>query len=211
MAEKPKSTKQRLLETACSIFAEKGYHNTTVADICETADANIAAVNYHFGDKATLYKEVWKHLHAIVDQAVPVPESHEEVGAEIWLRLFMRSRLKTIFSQGELTLLPKIIFREMSERTELNDELFRTHLQPNRNKVTNAIRDLLGNGFSEKQVELATINYMGVHIFMNVGHQKRKHFPSQHHRMPVSFDEPLMQQIEDFAIGGLKAIKGKSA
>ena len=36
----------KLLESACRIFAEKGYRDATVAEICEAAGANVAAINY---------------------------------------------------------------------------------------------------------------------------------------------------------------------
>ncbi|MBW2127416.1 MAG: helix-turn-helix transcriptional regulator [Deltaproteobacteria bacterium] len=37
--------------SACEVFAEKGYRAATIADICGRAKANVAAVNYYFGDK----------------------------------------------------------------------------------------------------------------------------------------------------------------
>ncbi|MGQ9671001.1 MAG: TetR family transcriptional regulator, partial [Desulfosoma sp.] len=49
------ATRARLLDAACDVFAEKGYRGARLADICRRAGANIAAVNYHFGDKASLY------------------------------------------------------------------------------------------------------------------------------------------------------------
>ena len=55
------TTRQRLLEAACEVFAREGYRAATVAEICEKADANIAAVNYHFSSKANLYAEAWRH------------------------------------------------------------------------------------------------------------------------------------------------------
>jgi AcrR family transcriptional regulator len=42
-------TRQRLLAAAESIFALKGFHDTKIADICQRASANVAAVNHHFG------------------------------------------------------------------------------------------------------------------------------------------------------------------
>ena len=52
------STRTRLLKAAASVFAEHGYQDATVRQICARADANIALVNYHFGDKLELYTEV---------------------------------------------------------------------------------------------------------------------------------------------------------
>ncbi len=43
---------------AAHLFAEHGFDNVTVRDICQQARANVAAVNYHFGGKSGLYDEV---------------------------------------------------------------------------------------------------------------------------------------------------------
>lgn len=52
------TTKQRLLETAGFVFAERGFEHATVREICRRAKANVASVNYHFGGKEELYAEV---------------------------------------------------------------------------------------------------------------------------------------------------------
>src|SRR3990172_6788460 len=54
-------TYNSLLSAAAEVFADKGYRDATIAEICERAMANIAAVNYHFGDKETLYREAWRY------------------------------------------------------------------------------------------------------------------------------------------------------
>jgi AcrR family transcriptional regulator len=55
-------TEKRLLEATGAIFAEHGYRSATVRQICEKARANIAAVNYHFGDKEGLYRAVLRSV-----------------------------------------------------------------------------------------------------------------------------------------------------
>ena len=69
--EDGKKTRCNLLNAACDIFAQKGYRDTKVADICERAGANVAAVNYHFGDKASLYKETWQYAFQNYDEPAP--------------------------------------------------------------------------------------------------------------------------------------------
>lgn len=46
--------KQRLLESAERLFAERGFEAVSVRDITSVANANVAAVNYHFGSRENL-------------------------------------------------------------------------------------------------------------------------------------------------------------
>ena len=47
--------RERLLQAALQLFAEHGYAKTSIRAIAQAAQANVAAVSYYFGDKATLY------------------------------------------------------------------------------------------------------------------------------------------------------------
>ncbi|MEZ6037106.1 MAG: TetR/AcrR family transcriptional regulator [Planctomycetota bacterium] len=51
-------TKTALLDAAEELFAEQGFAATSLRELTQRASANIAAVNYHFGSKADLAKEV---------------------------------------------------------------------------------------------------------------------------------------------------------
>ncbi len=53
-----RETRERLLKAAAQLFADRGFKKVTVRDICRSARANVGAVNYHFGDKTGLYREV---------------------------------------------------------------------------------------------------------------------------------------------------------
>lgn len=48
-------TRQRLLLAALRLFSDQGYARTSVRAIAQEAGANVAAIAYHFGDKAALY------------------------------------------------------------------------------------------------------------------------------------------------------------
>lgn len=56
----PVDTKDRILDVAEEIFAEKGYSATSMRTITSQANVNLAAVNYHFGSKAQLYQAVFQ-------------------------------------------------------------------------------------------------------------------------------------------------------
>jgi AcrR family transcriptional regulator len=53
-----KSTKARIMDTAEKLFADKGFHATSLRDITKSADVNLAAVHYHFGSKEDLLDAV---------------------------------------------------------------------------------------------------------------------------------------------------------
>ncbi len=57
-AETPTQTRLRLLDAAEVLFAEHGFRGASVRDITQQAGCNLAAVNYHFGGKVNLYREV---------------------------------------------------------------------------------------------------------------------------------------------------------
>jgi len=58
MKQGEKNTRKRLLDCAEKLFGRDGYHCTTLRAITKKAGANLAAVNYHFGAKDGLLKEV---------------------------------------------------------------------------------------------------------------------------------------------------------
>ena len=52
----PNVTKTRLLEATEALFIKYGYDAVLLRQITERAKVNLAAVNYHFGDKDSLMK-----------------------------------------------------------------------------------------------------------------------------------------------------------
>lgn len=63
LAPKPRSdrsedTRDRILEAASNLFAVQGFEGTTLREITDAAQANLAAVNYHFRSKEELVASV---------------------------------------------------------------------------------------------------------------------------------------------------------
>ncbi len=53
-------TRWRLLQAAMEVFAEVGYHAATTREISKRAGVNLASIHYYYGDKAELYREVFR-------------------------------------------------------------------------------------------------------------------------------------------------------
>lgn len=83
-SEKGEQTMQLLLDAAQKLFAEKGFRATSIRDIVTEAGSNVAAVNYHFGSKDNLYREVFRrHKIAARHQGIAaVKEVMEKSGGK---------------------------------------------------------------------------------------------------------------------------------
>src|SRR6516225_3507431 len=81
---------ERLLEAAEQVFGEKGFKAASVREICKQAGANIAAVNYYFGDKERLYIEAVKYAHRGCVEGMNFPQWRPETPPLEKLREFIR-------------------------------------------------------------------------------------------------------------------------
>lgn len=56
------SSKEKILNTAIKLFAQKGYGGTSIREICKSANINICMISYYFGSKQELYQEIINNL-----------------------------------------------------------------------------------------------------------------------------------------------------
>ena len=54
------STKEKILNVAGEIFAKKGFDGTSIREIAQTAEVNLAGINYHYENKLGLYIAVFE-------------------------------------------------------------------------------------------------------------------------------------------------------
>ncbi len=59
--EAGEKTRQRILDTALALLAERGVDAVTLRDVTEAAGVNVAAVKYHFGSKPELFRVALTH------------------------------------------------------------------------------------------------------------------------------------------------------
>src|ERR1700722_18946653 len=96
------TTRARILEAAGAVFAEKGCDSATIRDICQLAGANIAAVNYHFGDKQRLYVQAVKRAHQALVELTPLPKWPPDTPARLKLRDFIETFLTRVLSSDRV-------------------------------------------------------------------------------------------------------------
>jgi AcrR family transcriptional regulator len=69
-------TQQKILGASMLLFATRGYHRTSTAQIAARAGVSRASIFWHFSDKATLFGETCRHF------LVPFRESLEGSGGD---------------------------------------------------------------------------------------------------------------------------------
>ena len=94
-------TKDRLLTAAAELFAERGFHRTTVRDIAARARVNVAAGNYHYGSKRALYLAVLRAQFADVRatlraRGAAVPEGELRGLSRRQLAALLRTRVNVM-------------------------------------------------------------------------------------------------------------------
>ena len=138
-------TRERLLEAAGEVFAEYGFRQATVREMCRRAGANVAAVNYHFGGKERLYAETLKYgAHVALEKFPPDGGLRRGASPEEALYVFVLSFLKRFLAMGARDWSGKLCAREMVEPTAALDDLVQEVVQPLSQRLHRIVRALLG-------------------------------------------------------------------
>jgi AcrR family transcriptional regulator len=151
-------TRLNLLEAASEVFAKKGFRDATNADICSRANANLAAINYHFSSKENLYVEAWKYsFEKSMEKYPPAGGSLPDDPAEKRLRGRVLSFLKRIADPETHEI--DIMLKEMANPTELLTEVIATTIEPIDRDFISIIKELIGKGVKAEQTGFC---YMGL-------------------------------------------------
>jgi AcrR family transcriptional regulator len=67
-------TKEKLLKVATHLFAEKGFHNTSIRDIAQKTKVNSSMISYYFKSKNGLFEEILKTHTEKVLKLIKTPE-----------------------------------------------------------------------------------------------------------------------------------------
>ncbi|MCA8938899.1 MAG: CerR family C-terminal domain-containing protein [Planctomycetes bacterium] len=219
-------THERILECAAQLFAERGFARTKVGDICAQASANVAAVNYHYGSKQELYREVWRREieHDLrtnpFDGGVALSANPESR-----LRGRIRSMVRRFFhDDGQPTRFGLLLTREMASPTGLIEDLRREFFPPQYVANRELVRELLGPSADEQEVIFTQTSIVhqclalglrrgfqdalqGVNS-MPAGHPVTMLFEALHEEGGV---EELVDHIATFSLAGVKAIRERIA
>jgi TetR/AcrR family transcriptional regulator, regulator of cefoperazone and chloramphenicol sensitivity len=185
-------TRQKILNAAGEVFAEHGFEGATVRAITERADVNLAAVNYHFRDKAELYNRVvvdaCSARAAVRDTLAEAPESPEKR-----LRSLISHFLEYMLGPDRPIWKRRLMAREMANPTTALDELIEKNIRPLREEfLLPTLRELTGGRFSRRQLSLIGASVMAQCLYY---HQSR---PIIERLSPdFKIDKAVLEEITD--------------
>lgn len=198
--------KALLLKEATRVFAQKGFRDTTIADICRAAHSNTASVNYYFGSKEELYAEVWKSAFHSALQQFPLDGGlPADATAMNQLKALIRAHLQRILDNGVLGDAGQILLMELTNPTKSLEFVKNDVITPLRQQVRRIIRQLLGDEATDEQVAFCAMSV--IHQCFGFG-LKRDRLPHLLQSMnKVELFEALVDHITLFSMAGISAVK----
>jgi TetR/AcrR family transcriptional regulator, regulator of cefoperazone and chloramphenicol sensitivity len=138
-----RETRARLLDASEQLFATRGFKDVTVRDIARAARANVAAVNYHFGDKQGLYREVLQvAIDAIRDTNEAGRRAAEGHPPAEKLRRYLSVFLRRVLNP-EYETVHRLIQREIDHPTPAMDALVEQAARPRLEFLAGVVAELM--------------------------------------------------------------------
>jgi AcrR family transcriptional regulator len=195
-------TRRRLLDAAAEVFAEKGFATATVRQICEKAGANIAAVNYHFGDKGKLYAAVFEHTRLELSERPGGPPA--SASPEERLRAFVRQFLKQLLGPGQASCHGRLVAQEMGEPTGVLDSFVDAEVRPRVEILQNIIRQLVGD-LPPRVIAKCSASIVAQMLHYHWARPVLKKIGPIYASLDQNVEE-LVDHVTRFSLGGIQAL-----
>jgi len=199
-------TRDRLLGEGARLFAARGFARVTVRDICRAADANVAAINYHFRGKQGLYDAV---VQAAIDRMQATTDAIIAAGRgqtpEAQLTAYVTIFLTVVTAAGRDNWIHQLMVREITEPTPALDRVVREVLEPRTKYLGSIVASLLGCRADDPRVQRSVMSVQ-MQTLAAVDQRLPMH---RGPRTPAAVAE-LADHIARFSLGGIAALNAPS-
>jgi len=217
-AKKPAGdTQSRVLDAASALFAERGFAGTTIREIAERAQVNVATGHYHFGSKLDLYHEAVRAQFATLDARLagegvqPSPEdlarmSRDEVEALLGRQI--RTMLEFLLGPPPAPH-GAIMQREMCDPSEALPMMVRELVMPQKRRLR-AIVSRLAPSLGQRELERCCSSIVGQMFFYR---QMLPILPLLFElpALPASFVADTAAHVAAFSLDGITAAERRAA
>jgi AcrR family transcriptional regulator len=160
-------TRRRLLEASAELFAESGFDGVTVRDICLKAGANVAAVNYHFGDKLALYTQVVEMaIEAIRKNSAGSMQPAAGASAEERLAWYIHGQLERVTRARQGSWVFRLMHREMDNPTPALDRMVREAIRPRHEYLNRIVGELMRAPGDDPRVRAVIASIQGLPMLL---------------------------------------------
>lgn len=203
-------TKERTLKAASLIFGRKGFKDTTIRMIAQTAQVNVAAINYHFQGKEGLYSAVLEHVfHTGFTRFPAIMETGADIDPEQKLRAFIRGMFYRLQSQegwGGMAGQGRLIARELLDPSPAFSSILEKYVKPHKNLLLNIIVDIMRINPGIDKLNSCAISIIGQCIYYALGSAVINKVFADSSTAEVSLDQPA-EAVWLFSLGGIARIK----
>ncbi|MDD4929239.1 MAG: CerR family C-terminal domain-containing protein [Gallionella sp.] len=199
-------TRARLVDAARELFSAHGFQGATVREICRLADANVAAVNYHFGSKDGLLAEAF-NFSAL--KALQKKNATVDACPEIRLHLFVRDFMLMLLDEKNASRQCRMMARELADPTPALDKIFVEAIAPLLDFLSRLVREIVGDRADEAALRRCVYSLLGQCVFYRNSHPVlQRLYPDLHY--DVAEIEATARHIARFSIAGMmQAARGE--
>ena len=199
-------TRSRLIQAAGEVFADVGYHAATVRDICKRAGANVAAVNYHFGDKLKLYTEVLRQAVCIESDQAPPFLLDFECTPQDKLAVFVKRVLRGTNDPARPAWATRLMLHEMAQPTPSLGGVIEEIIRPKYDLLRRLIGEVLNVPADHRATHLCAHSIIGQVRHYAIGRCVTSRLWPELEFTPDSLDQ-IAGHITRFSMAGLKEVK----
>jgi len=172
MPPAPEGTRQTLILAGLRLFGRQGFSATSVRQLASEADANIAAIAYHFGGKdglrAACAEEFGRRMGAAMG-ARPISDDASPEGARDELRAIIRAMLGFLLgAEGASEMVP-FMLRELAEDGPGIDIVYRGFAEPTHRRLCLLWARATGAEAEDEAVKLAVFALIGQLMYFRIG------------------------------------------
>jgi TetR/AcrR family transcriptional regulator, regulator of cefoperazone and chloramphenicol sensitivity len=199
-------TRQRLLETASKLFSQRGFNNVTVREICAEARANVAGVNYHFGDKFGLYREVVRTaIDAMRGTSAAAMEAGFGGSAEDKLRAYVRVFLQRVAANGQDSWIHRLMNHEVTDPTPALDLIVEEAIRPRLEYLASVVAELLDCPVSDERVMMCVASVQSQCLLALRNAAADRLYPKLKLTPPTIHE--LADHIAEFSLAGIVSVR----
>jgi AcrR family transcriptional regulator len=198
-------TRARLLDAAREVFSQQGFQGATVREICRRAEANVAAVNYHFGNKEGLLAEALNFAPLAALQKANVKA---DACPRIRLRLFLRDFMLMLLDEKNASTQCRIMARELADPTPALDQIVNEAIAPLHEFLGKLLREIVGDKVNEAELRRCVYSIFGQCQFYRHSHPvlQRLHPKLRYDHKEI---EAIAEHIADFSLAGIQHLDKK--